>query len=190
MERREGLGVHRLGEPEQERILRGWLIRRLDPRRVASMLLSSRWTEVRGAVRLLVARLVFGAFLTLDGLWQLVHLQALAATADVRRLPGVLVALSAGALLIAAVHLVLGVIPRFGLAFAFSVLLAVSPQLHAFWAVAQGPARDAERAAFGRSVVLMAALLLFMLPPTPWAYSVDDVIRRRAGRHPGRPLPH
>jgi uncharacterized membrane protein YphA (DoxX/SURF4 family) len=139
-------------------------------------------------VLLLVARLIVGGALAIEGLRELAHVNQLATVAAVRGLPGELVPLAAGALLIAAVHLVLGVMPRFGLLMAFSMLLAAAPQLHAFWRVAEGPAREAERFALGRSVLILAAWLLFLLPPAPWPYSVDGVYHRRAGPPSGRPL--
>lgn len=139
---------------------------------------------------LLVARLIVGGGLALEGLRELSHVHQLATVAAVRGLPGELVPLAAGALLIAAVHLLLGVMPRFGLLMAFSMLLAAAPQLHAFWSVVEGPARDAERLALGRSALILAAWLLFLLPPTPWPYSVDGVYRRRAGPPSSRPMLH
>jgi uncharacterized membrane protein YphA (DoxX/SURF4 family) len=151
----------------------------------------ARPTWGAGAAFLLAGRLIFGGYFLYAGLNHFIHMRQLAAIAAPHRVPGVMIPLSGALLVLGALHLLVGVMPRLGLAMLVVFLVPVSLVMHPFWAEAD-PQRMQDMINFTKNLALIGACFGFAAVPTPWPYSIDATLYRRAGREPriGSPLPH
>jgi len=143
---------------------------------------------------LLIGRVVFGGYFFYSGLNHFLQMKQMAAYAATHGVPAVMIPLTGALLLIGGLHVLLGVMPRFGLSLLVAFLIPVTLIMHAFWLVPDPQQRMSEVVNFTKNAALIGACFGIMAVPVPWPYSVDAWLRRRTGRRPstplGRPLPH
>ncbi|MBL8949470.1 MAG: DoxX family membrane protein, partial [Myxococcaceae bacterium] len=82
---------------------------------------------------LLIGRVVFGGYFFYNGINHFTHMKMMAAHAAEHGVPGVMIPLTGAMLLIGGLHLLLGVMPRFGLSMLVAFLIPVTVIMHAFW---------------------------------------------------------
>jgi putative oxidoreductase len=92
-------------------------------------------------------------------------------------IPEAAVLLTGALLIVGAVSILLGILPRLGLACIILFLAGVAPTMHAFWSVADPQMRQMDMANFMKNLALMGGALMMLMIPTPWAYSIEA--RRR-----------
>jgi putative oxidoreductase len=127
----------------------------------------------------LMGRLIFGAFFLYSGVHHFLDVSTLAAYAGAKGvpMPEVAVLMSGALLIVGALSILLGVMPRLGLACIIVFLLGVTPTMHGFWSVTDPQMRQTEMANFMKNLALMGSAMMMLMIPTPWAYSVEA--RRR-----------
>jgi putative oxidoreductase len=127
----------------------------------------------------LMGRLIFGGFFLYSGVHHFLDTATLAQYAGAKGVPMPEVAvLLTGALLVAgALSILLGILPRLGLACIILFLVGVTPMMHAFWSVPDPQMRQMDMGNFMKNLALLGGAMMMVMIPTPWAFSVDA--RRR-----------
>ena len=127
----------------------------------------------------LMGRLIFGGFFLYSGVHHFLDTATLAQYAGAKGVPMPEVAvLLTGALLVAgALSILLGILPRLGLACIILFLVGVTPIMHAFWSVPDPQMRQMDMGNFMKNLALLGGAMMMLMIPTPWAYSVKA--RRR-----------
>jgi len=127
----------------------------------------------------LMGRLIFGGFFLYSGVHHFLDVATLAQFTRAKGvpMPEAAVLLTGALLIVGAVSILLGVMPRLGLACIILFLAGVTPTMHAFWSVADPQMRQMDMANFMKNIALMGSALMMLMIPTPWAYSVEA--RRR-----------
>jgi putative oxidoreductase len=127
----------------------------------------------------LMGRLIFGGFFLYSGVHHFLDTATLAQFAGAKGvpMPEAAVLLTGALLIVGAVSILLGIVPRLGLACIILFLVGVTPTMHAFWSVPDPQIRQMDMANFTKNLALMGGALMMLMIPTPWAYSVDA--RRR-----------
>lgn len=121
---------------------------------------------------LLAARAIYGGYFVYNGINHLVNRRMMA---DYARSKGVRAAdatvVASGLMIIAGgTSLVLGVRPKVGVGLISGFLLAVSPQIHAFWKEDDPQRRMAEMVNFTKNIALVGASLFAAALPEPWRW--------------------
>jgi uncharacterized membrane protein YphA (DoxX/SURF4 family) len=126
----------------------------------------------------LMGRLIFGAFFLYSGVHHFLDTPTLAQFAGAKGvpMPEAAVLLTGALLIVGALSILLGILPRLGLACLILFLAGVTPTMHAFWSVADPQMRQMEMGNFMKNMALMGSALMMLMIPTPWTYSVE---RRR-----------
>jgi putative oxidoreductase len=96
--------------------------------------------------------------------------------------PKVAVFISGVLLLIAGLTLLLGYLPRLGVAALVLFFVPVTLMMHAFWADADPGARMNDMIHFTKNIALLGSSLMFLAIPEPWPYSVRAAALRRPTR--------
>lgn len=126
------------------------------------------------SILLLSGRLLFGGYFLHAAWGHVVHGQALVGYARMKGVPaasaavygtGVLLLLGGGSVL-------LGLVPRVGLALLAVFLLGVTPMMHAFWKETDAMARTMERVQFLKNTALLGAVAALVALPTPWPWAL------------------
>jgi len=123
----------------------------------------------------LLGRLVFGGFFLYSGMhhfWATPMLTQFAAQKGVP-MPEAAVMLSGALLIVGALCVLLGILPRLGLACIAVFLIGVTPVIHNFWAAPDGQAQQMELGNFMKNAALLGSALMMTAIPTPWPLSVD-----------------
>lgn len=128
---------------------------------------------------LLAGRILLGGFFLFSASGHFLRTADLAQAASAAGVPfPMLSVLGTGALLLlGGAALVLGVMPRIGLAALIVFFVGVTPMMHAFWAIDDPQASAMQLASFARNVALLGACLAMLALPTPWAYSLSAYLR-------------
>jgi uncharacterized membrane protein YphA (DoxX/SURF4 family) len=127
----------------------------------------------------LMGRLIFGGFFLYSGVHHFLDTATLAQYAGAKGvpMPEAAVLLTGALLIVGALSILLGILPRLGLACIILFLVGVTPIMHAFWSVPDPQIRQMDMANFTKNLALMGGALMMLVIPTPWAYSVEA--RRR-----------
>ncbi|MEA2715409.1 MAG: putative oxidoreductase [Candidatus Parcubacteria bacterium] len=75
-------------------------------------------------------------------------------------------------LLIGGLSMLLGISPKIGVIVLAVFLIGVSFKMHAFWKVTDPMAKSMDRVQFAKNMALLGALLMILMIPHPWAYSL------------------
>jgi putative oxidoreductase len=126
----------------------------------------------------LMGRLIFGGFFLYSGVHHFLDTATLAQYAGAKGvpMPEVAVLLTGALLVVGALSILLGILPRLGLACIILFLVGVTPTMHAFWSVADPQMRQMDMGNFMKNLALLGGAMMMLMIPTPWAYSVE---RRR-----------
>lgn len=121
-----------------------------------------------------VGRILLGGFFLFAASNHLLDTQALSQGAAAQGVPAPTFAVIATGflLLVGGASLVAGAWPRIGLACIVLFLVGVTPVMHAFWAMEEGPARMAQMGNFLRNIALLGAALALFAVPEPWPYGI------------------
>jgi putative oxidoreductase len=127
----------------------------------------------------LMGRLIFGGFFLYSGVHHFLDTATLAKFAGAKGvpMPEAAVLLTGALLIVGALSILLGIVPRLGLACIILFLVGVTPTMHAFWSAADPQMRQMDMGNFMKNLALMGGALMMLMIPTPWAYSVEA--RRR-----------
>jgi putative oxidoreductase len=127
----------------------------------------------------LMGRLIFGGFFLYSGVHHFLDTATLAQYAGAKGvpMPEAAVLLTGALLIVGALSILLGILPRLGLACIILFLVGVTPIMHAFWSVPDPQIRQMDMGNFMKNLALMGGALMMLMIPTPWAYSVEA--RRR-----------
>jgi putative oxidoreductase len=123
----------------------------------------------------LMGRLIFGGFFLYSGVHHFLDTATLAQFAGAKGvpMPEAAVLLTGALLIVGALSILLGIVPRLGLACIILFLVGVTPIMHAFWSVPDPQIRQMDMGNFMKNLALMGAALMMLMIPTPWAYRVD-----------------
>ncbi|MDP3155820.1 MAG: DoxX family protein [Archangium sp.] len=129
---------------------------------------------------MLLGRLLFGGYFVLAGLDHFTRGARFSSLVTAGGVPvsSALVMIAGALLVLGGVSLVLGLAPRIGLALLLLYLVPAAFTLSAFWAAPEA-ARLAMSGQFGLSVCLIGACFALLAVSVPWAFSVDELLRRR-----------
>lgn len=125
-------------------------------------------------IALLAGRILFGGYFLLAGINHFTKLGAMAPYAQMKGVPAPKVAvLSTGLLLVAGgASVLLGLLPRVGLASIAVFLLGVTPAMHAFWKESDPTAKMGEQTNFLKNTALLGAAIALYAVPAPWAFAL------------------
>jgi uncharacterized membrane protein YphA (DoxX/SURF4 family) len=138
---------------------------------------------------LFVGRLLFGGYFLYAGLDHFIFAQKMMTYAAARHVPPVFVPLSGALIVIGGLHVLLGLMPRFGLLLIILFLVPVTFVMHAFWADTDPQQRVSNLISFTKNLALIGGALGLMAVNVPWPFSVDSALAR-GSRSVGRPIPH
>jgi uncharacterized membrane protein YphA (DoxX/SURF4 family) len=134
----------------------------------------------------LAGRILLGGFFLFSGARHFTGVTAMSAYAAAKGVPAPMAAVLVGGLLllVGGVTLLLGILPRAGIAALMLFLVPVTIVMHGFWNET-GTARVSDMSQFAKNVALMGSLLMLLAVPEPWPYSVEARarFRREAGAH-------
>lgn len=140
-------------------------------------------------VAFLLGRLLLGGFFVFSSLNHFTATPQYAGMAAEKGVPApTLAILGTGLLLLfGGLCILLGVLPRWGLAALALFFIGVTPVMHDFWNYAEPMARAAQMVNFTKNVALLGAVLALMVVPTPWPYGLGGYLAARHGaRAPAR----
>lgn len=129
----------------------------------------------------LLGRIIFGGYFLYNGINHFLSYPMMAGYAASKGtpMPELAVIGSGILLLVGGACVLLGLVPRLGLACIAVFLLGVTPIMHNFWAVPDPQARMGEMINFTKNFALLGGTLMMYAIPRPWAMSLD---RRRPAR--------
>jgi putative oxidoreductase len=130
----------------------------------------------------LLGRLLFGGFFLFNGLhhfWATPMLAQFAGQKGVP-MPEAAVMLSGALLIVGGLCVLLGILPRLGLACIGLFLVGVTPVMHNFWAAPDAQTQQMDLGNFLKNVALLGSALMMTAIPTPWPFSVER-LRRPVG---------
>ena len=130
----------------------------------------------------LIGRALFGGYFVYNGVNHFVNRQMLASYARSQHVPApdAAVLLSGAMILLGGLSILTGVKPKVGASLISTFLLAVSPQMHAFWRAEGEQARMQEFVNFTKNMALAGAACLASAIPEPWPASPRITSGRRA----------
>jgi putative oxidoreductase len=133
----------------------------------------------------LLGRIIFGGYFLFSGFEHFMNLARMTQHAAAKGVPlaGPAVALSGVLLIIGGVSILLGLLPRVGVAALVLFLVPVTLTMHQFWNE-HGQARMNDMINFTKNLGLLGASLMFLVIPEPWPYSVQSRLRTRWRRPP------
>ena len=128
----------------------------------------------------LVGRVLVGSFFLLMGMNHFGDLAGMSATVADLGLPGapVIVLVTGLLLVLAGISFIVGFHPLLGVLAAALFFVPTTLVMHAFWALDDPTARQAELFTFLRNVGMLGSVLVFLAIPRPWPLSVDRSLRR------------
>jgi len=129
-------------------------------------------------------RILLGSYFLVSGLHHFTSTAMLAHYAHASGVPYPEVAvIGAGVLLlVAGLSLLLGLVPKVGIAATALFLVPVTLMMHAFWKE-EGAARAAQMINFTKNFGLLGAVLALAAVPEPWPVSVDGRLAQRRRVH-------
>ena len=133
------------------------------------------------AAAFLIGRLILGAYYLFSAFHHFSDTSTMARYAASHGVPAPTAAILVSGLLlaIAGVTILLGVMPRLGIAALVLFLLPVTFVMHPFWGDTNGAARMADMVNFTKNMALLGSSLMFLAIPEPWPYSFGRRIQLR-----------
>jgi uncharacterized membrane protein YphA (DoxX/SURF4 family) len=133
----------------------------------------------------LVGRIIVGAYYLLSASNHFTQLSSMSAYAAAKHvpMPKVSVALAGVLLAIAGLSILLGVLPKIGVAALVLFLVPVTVTMHAFWSDTDPGMRLMDMVNFMKNLGLLGSSLMFLAVPEPWPYSVRAPAARAARAH-------
>jgi len=133
------------------------------------------------AAAFLLGRLILGCYYLFGAYHHFADLHGMARTVAAHGVPMPTAAVVVAGLLlaVAGVTLLLGVLPRLGVAALVLFFLPVTFVMHAFWTEHNPAARMADMINFTKNMALLGSSLMFLAIPEPWPYSVARGVRWR-----------
>jgi putative oxidoreductase len=128
-----------------------------------------------------LGRLIFGGYFLYSGVHHFLDTAILAQFAASKGvpMPEAAVMFSGALLIVGGLCVLLGVVPRIGLACIILFLAVVTPTMHNFWTASDPQMRQMDMAHFLKNLALMGGSLMMLVVPTPWPFSVEAAARRR-----------
>jgi putative oxidoreductase len=129
----------------------------------------------------LLGRLLFGGYFLYSGVNNIVSAPTMAQFAATKGvpMPEASVMLAGALLIVGGLCVLLGILPRIGLACIMLFLVVVTPTMHNFWAAADPQMRQMDLGNFLKNLALLGGALMMLIIPTPWPFSVERMARRR-----------
>jgi len=129
----------------------------------------------------LLGRIILGAFYLFSAFHHFSDTATLARHAAAHGVAAPTAAIIGSGLLlaIAGVTLLLGVLPRLGVAAVVLFLLPVSFVMHAFWSDTNAATRMFDMVNFTKNMALLGSSLMLLAIPEPWPYSLGRTVRWR-----------
>ena len=133
------------------------------------------------AALFVLGRIILGAYYLFSAFHHFSDTAALARHAAAHGVPAPTAAIIGSGLLlaIAGVTLLLGVLPRLGVAALVLFLIPVTFFMHAFWSDTNATARMSDMVNFTKNMALLGSSLMFLAIPEPWPYSLGRSVRWR-----------
>jgi len=127
----------------------------------------------------LVGRILAGGYFLMGAFHHFTNSHQMARFAAMHGVPApTLAVLGAGVLLlIGGLSLLLGLYPRIGVAALVVFLVPVTLIMHAFWADRDPMMRMNDVVNFSKNVGLLGSILMFLVIPRPWPYSLERRLR-------------
>jgi putative oxidoreductase len=127
----------------------------------------------------LIGRMIFGSFFLYNGVNHFLNVTPMAEYAAAKGvpMPEIAVVLSGALLVFGGLSVIIGFLPRVGLACLAVFLVSVSPVMHNFWDVSEPGQRMNEMGHFLKNMAMLGASLMMLAMPVPWSYSLEE--RRR-----------
>jgi uncharacterized membrane protein YphA (DoxX/SURF4 family) len=131
---------------------------------------------------LLFGRLLFGGLFLFAAVNHIVEAKAMTESLAAHSVPfpELTLALATLLLMLGGASVVLGFMPRVGLALLMLFLVPTTFIMHGFWS-ADAASRGMELAMFMKNLALLGAALCMFALPVPWALSVDGWLHDRTG---------
>jgi len=131
---------------------------------------------------LLLGRLLFGGFFLWAAATHILNVKPLtdALAAHSVPYPELALTLSTALLALGGASIVVGFMPRAGLAMIVLFLVPATFIMHPFWSVADA-SRGTELAMFMKNVALLGAAMGLLAVPVPWPLSLDAWLTKRGG---------
>jgi uncharacterized membrane protein YphA (DoxX/SURF4 family) len=122
----------------------------------------------------LIARIIVGVYFLDNASHHFFQLNMVSGFAKSRGVPAPKVAvLGAGVLLfIGGLSILSGYRPTIGVIFLVMFFLPVTFTIHTFWEIEDPAARMVERINFTKNLALMGSVIMFLLIPRPWPFSI------------------
>jgi putative oxidoreductase len=132
----------------------------------------------------LLGRIIAGGYFVMSGVEHFMNLARLSRVVAAHGVPmPELAVVGAGVLLLlGGLSLLLGMVPRLGVAALVLFLVPVTFVMHRFWNY-EGARRVAEMVNFTKNLALLGSVLMFLAIPEPWPYSARARIRHRRHAH-------
>lgn len=142
--------------------------------------------DAGATIPMLIGRAVFGGFFLYNGINHFMKREMLTEYARSKGVPFAEVAVPVSGLVLAlgGLSVIAGVRPKVGASLITSFLLAVSPQMHAFWSESDPQKQMNEMVNFTKNIALAGGAMLAAAIPEPWPWAMA------AARQPaGAPAP-
>jgi putative oxidoreductase len=132
----------------------------------------------------LAGRIIAGAYYLFSAFNHFSRLGMIAGFAASKGVPApkAAVFVSGVLLLIGGLTLLLGYLPKLGVAALVVFFIPVTIMMHPFWADADPGARMVDMINFTKNMALLGSSLIFLGVPEPWPYSVGAATVRRPAR--------
>lgn len=126
------------------------------------------------AITFLIGRILLGGYFLFNGVMHLVHFKNMVGYAASRGVPMAtpLVFIASLMILFGGVGVLLGVYPLWSLWLLILFLIPVTFAMHPFWTMADPGERREARVQFLKNLTLLGALLMLLLVPTPWPFTI------------------
>ncbi len=126
------------------------------------------------AIAFLIGRILFGGYFFLTGIDHVFKSGNLVGYAASKGLPVPKVAVIGSGILalLGGLSLLTGYMPFDGIILLLIFMIPVTLKMHDFWKQTEPAQRMHETIAFKKNVAIIAALLMFLIIPLPWVYSV------------------
>jgi len=123
----------------------------------------------------LIGRIILAVYLLYGGFN---HFKRLGMMSDYSKMkevpvPSVAVALTGLMLILGGLSILLGAYPVVGIVLLVVFLIPVSFMMHNFWKVQDPQMKMGEKANFLKNMALLRAILMFLMIPRPWPFSVS-----------------
>lgn len=123
----------------------------------------------------LIGRIILAGYLLYGGFNHFKRLGMMSDYSKMKKVPvpSVAVALTGLMLILGGLSILLGADPVVGIVLLVIFLIPVSFMMHNFWKVQDPQMKMGEKANFLKNMALLGAILMFLMIPRPWPFSVS-----------------